>query len=61
MLSRKNEMVPFEDATGLEFLAQKNECSLFAFASHNQKRPHNLTLVGLLGRCPDCVQQGRPD
>jgi hypothetical protein len=28
----------------LEFLCQKNECGLFAVASHSKKRPHNLVL-----------------
>lgn len=33
----------------LEFLCTKNDCSLFAMASHNKKRPNNL----LLGRTFD--------
>jgi len=44
MLSRHNEIIPFENEVSLEFLAQKNDCSLFAFGSHNKKRPHNLIL-----------------
>lgn len=28
----------------LEFLCQKNECGLFAVASHSKKRPHNIVL-----------------
>lgn len=44
MLHRKNAIRPFEDATSLEFLAQKNDAALFAFVSHNKKRPHNLVL-----------------
>lgn len=28
----------------LEFLCQKNECGLFAVASHSKKRPHNVVL-----------------
>jgi ribosome production factor 2 len=42
--SRKNDIRPFEDASSLEFFAQKNDASLFAFGSHNKKRPHNLVL-----------------
>ncbi|CAM9850511.1 unnamed protein product, partial [Phaeothamnion confervicola] len=45
MLTRKNDLNPFEDATSLEFLMGKNhDSSLFAFASHNKKRPNNLVL-----------------
>jgi ribosome production factor 2 len=44
-LSRKNDIRPFEDATSLEFLCDKNECSSFLYASHSKKRPHNLVLV----------------
>lgn len=44
-LQRKNEILPFEDCKSIEFLSEKNDCSLFAFASHTKKRPHNLILV----------------
>jgi ribosome production factor 2 len=44
-LTRKNDILPFEDVNSLEFLGQKNECNLFAFVSHTKKRPHNLVLV----------------
>lgn len=42
--SRRNEKRPFEDETSVEFLCQKNECSLFGFGSHSKKRPDNLIL-----------------
>ena len=42
--SRKNDILPFEDATSLEFFSAKNDASLFAFGSHNKKRPNNLVL-----------------
>ena len=45
MLSRKNEIRPFEDATSLEFLMDKNDCALFAFGNHSKKRPQNLIMV----------------
>ena len=45
VLSRKNEILPFEDVNSLEFLATKNDTSLFALGSHSKKRPHNLVLV----------------
>ena len=46
-LTRKNPIRPFEagDVASLEFLADKNDCSTFAHATHSKKRPHNLTLV----------------
>lgn len=44
-LLRKNNLTrPFEDASSVEFLGQANDCSLFAYASHSKKRPHNLVL-----------------
>lgn len=41
-MRRHNAVHPFEDATPLEFLSQKNDASLFAFGTHSKKRPHNL-------------------
>ena len=46
---RSNAVHPFEDATPLEFMCQKNDASIFAFGNHSKKRPHNL----VLGRCFD--------
>jgi len=48
-LNKRNEMRPFEDQSSLEFLAAKNDCSLFAFSSHSKKRPHNV----IIGRTYD--------
>ncbi|KAL0220269.1 hypothetical protein RCL1_000123 [Eukaryota sp. TZLM3-RCL] len=42
--NKKNNIFPFEEAASLEFLLQKNECSLFAFANSIKKRPHNIIL-----------------
>lgn len=42
--SRRNDKRPFEDETSVEFLCQKNEASIFGFASHSKKRPNNLIL-----------------
>lgn len=46
LLSKNNVIVPFEDEgqQSLEFLTTKNDCSLFALASHNKKRPNNLCI-----------------
>eukprot|EP00316_Scyphosphaera_apsteinii_P020556 CAMPEP_0119326924 /NCGR_PEP_ID=MMETSP1333-20130426/69588_1 /TAXON_ID=418940 /ORGANISM="Scyphosphaera apsteinii, Strain RCC1455" /LENGTH=353 /DNA_ID=CAMNT_0007335363 /DNA_START=139 /DNA_END=1200 /DNA_ORIENTATION=- len=41
---RHNAVHPFEDVTPLEFLAQKNDASLFAFGTHSKKRPNHLVL-----------------
>ncbi|XP_045449712.1 ribosome production factor 2 homolog [Melitaea cinxia] len=43
-LSRKNDFVPFEDATLIEKLCYKKEASLFGVSSHTKKRPHNIVL-----------------
>ncbi|KAJ3449155.1 brix domain containing protein [Anaeramoeba flamelloides] len=44
-LTRKNDIVPFDDETSLEFLCNKNDCGLFVLGSHTKKRPNNL-IVG---------------
>lgn len=46
---RKKVIRPFDNATPIESLAQKKQCSLFMFASHSKKRPNNL----VIGRCFD--------
>uniref|UniRef100_A0A2H1VGJ6 Ribosome production factor 2 homolog n=1 Tax=Spodoptera frugiperda TaxID=7108 RepID=A0A2H1VGJ6_SPOFR len=43
-LSRKNDFVPFEDATLIEKLCYKKEAALFGVGSHSKKRPHNIVL-----------------
>ncbi|XP_017485030.1 PREDICTED: ribosome production factor 2 homolog [Rhagoletis zephyria] len=43
-LNRKESWQPFENATDLEFVTRKNDCALFAYASHSKKRPNNLIL-----------------
>ncbi len=45
IFSRNNDILPFEDINSLEFLCQKNDCSLFLFGSHTKKRPNNLIFV----------------
>lgn len=45
LLTNKHNMTrPFEDVSSVEFLGRVNDCSLFAYASHSKKRPHNLIL-----------------
>lgn len=43
MLSHRNPVQPFEDATPIEFLTKANDSSLFCLGSHSKKRPHALT------------------
>jgi len=42
--SRKNELRPFEAVNEIEGMCKKYDSSLFAFGSHNKKRPHNLVI-----------------
>lgn len=44
MLSKKNDIRPFENVNSIEFLSQKNDCSLFMIGSHSKKRPNNFVL-----------------
>lgn len=44
VLTRNNDISPFEDASSLEFLTRKNDCALFMFGSTSKKRPDNLIL-----------------
>jgi len=45
MLNRKNpNALPFDDASSIEFLLEKNHCGLFAVASHSKKRPDNIVM-----------------
>ena len=46
LLTKNNVIIPFSDEgqQSIEFLTTKNDCSLFAVASHNKKRPNNLVM-----------------
>lgn len=59
LLSRKNDIRPLEDATSIEFLAERNDCSAYVYTSHNKKRPHNLVLGRMYdGHVLDQVELG---
>lgn len=58
-LNKKNVIQPFEDASPIEFICQKNECSLFVFSSHSKKRPNNLVMGRLFdGHILDMIEFG---
>lgn len=46
LLTKNNVIQCFDDEgqNSLEFLLTKNDCSMFALASHNKKRPNNLCI-----------------
>lgn len=55
LLQRNNNVIAFDDdkhniapkgeqSSSIEFLCTKNDCSLFAMATHNKKRPNNLII-----------------
>ena len=41
----ENAVRPFEDASSLEFWAQKNDASIFVVGQSTKKRPHGMTFV----------------
>lgn len=47
--NKKNDIRPFEDASGLEFLSEKNDCSLMVLSSNSKKRKNNLTFIRTFG------------
>lgn len=58
-LNKKNVILPFENSQPIEFICQKNECSLFLFTSHNKKRPNNLVMGRLFdGHMLDMAEFG---
>ncbi|ETV80731.1 hypothetical protein H257_06227 [Aphanomyces astaci] len=42
VLSKKNELHPFDDPNSIEFLTHKNDTSLFVLGSSTKKRPNNI-------------------
>ena len=63
-LTRRNELRPMDTDTepSLEFLLQRNDCSLFMLASHQKKRPHNVMIGRAFdGRVLDALELGIQD
>lgn len=61
LLSKNNPISCFEvdGRNSIEFLCTKNDCSTFAVASHNKKRPNNLVLGRLFNhQILDMVELG---
>ena len=57
--SKKNAVRPFEDATSLEFWAQKNDASMFVLGQSTKKRPNGLTIARLYdGKLLDMCELG---
>ena len=57
--SKKNAVRPFEDASSLEFWANKNDASLFVIGQSTKKRPDGLTFVRMFdSRVLDMVEVG---
>lgn len=57
--ARKNPVRPFEDASSLEFWANKNDASLFVLGQSTKKRPDGLTFVRMYdGRVLDMCELG---
>ncbi|KAL0248147.1 hypothetical protein GEMRC1_003383 [Eukaryota sp. GEM-RC1] len=44
MFSHKNDVLPFEDPSKLEYFSDRNECPLVVLGNSTKKRPHNLTI-----------------
>lgn len=59
-LGKPNQARPFEEPTSVEFLAQKNDASLFAFGSHSKKRPHCLVLGRMCAPRPPRARRAEP-
>lgn len=57
--NKKNEALPFEDASSFEFWSGKNDASLFMFGNSQKKRPDNLTWLRMFdGQLLDMLEMG---
>ena len=60
--SKKNAVRPFEDASSLEFWAQKNDASLFLLGQSTKKRPDGMVFVRMFdNRVLDMCEVGVDD
>ena len=60
--SKKNAVRPFEDASSLEFWAQKNDASLFLLGQSTKKRPDGMVFVRMFdNRMLDMCEVGVDD
>ena len=57
--SKKNVIHPFDDASSLEFFAEKQDASLFVVGSHSKKRQNYLTFARMFDhKLLDMVEVG---
>ncbi|QPG75040.1 rRNA-binding ribosome biosynthesis protein rpf2 [Brettanomyces nanus] len=42
---KKNQILPFEDSSSIEFLSEKNDSSIVVLSTNNKKRPNSLTFI----------------
>ncbi|VEU22285.1 DEKNAAC103293 [Brettanomyces naardenensis] len=42
---KRNQILPFEDSSSIEFLSEKNDASIVVLSTNNKKRPNNLTFI----------------
>ena len=58
-MQKRNPILPFEDTSSIEFLADKNKCSLFFETNTNKKRPDNIMFGRLFdGQVLDIAEFG---
>eukprot|EP01015_Nassula_variabilis_P019404 TRINITY_DN3276_c0_g1_i1.p1 TRINITY_DN3276_c0_g1~~TRINITY_DN3276_c0_g1_i1.p1 ORF type:complete len:341 (+),score=62.78 TRINITY_DN3276_c0_g1_i1:66-1088(+) len=59
MLNRRNDLKPFDEQNSLQFLCEKNSCTMFAFGQNSKKRPNNLVVGRLFdGNILDQIELG---
>lgn len=59
LLSRKNEVFPFDDPSFVERLCDSHNCGMFCLVSHSKKRPNNVILGRLFnGQLLDMFEFG---
>eukprot|EP01134_Creolimax_fragrantissima_P005955 CFRG5955T1 len=59
MYKKKNPVLPFDDASSLEFFCQKSDASLFVFGNHTKKRPNNVVFGRTFdGHIMDMIEVG---